>query len=118
VDEVVVPHTLLVTYDIGPHRLVTILVCTPETPQRTRVFNRNGVHYGPWTPVVGRYVRAVARKVVRQDVEILNSQAERVRGFGRRSFRHVVADQPAVWMQRVLAGQGNGCASREIVYKL
>lgn len=118
VDEVVVPHTLLVTYEIGRHRLVTILVCTPETPQRTRVFNRNGVHYGLWTPVVGRYVRAVARKVVRQDVEILNSQGARIREFGRREFRHVVADQPAVWMQRVLAGRGGGGASREIVYKL
>ncbi|HEX9632971.1 MAG TPA: Rieske 2Fe-2S domain-containing protein [Gemmatimonadales bacterium] len=118
VDEIVAPHTLLVDYAIGRHRLLTILVCTPETPQRTRVFNRNGVFYGPWTPVVGRYVRAVARKVVRQDAEILNSQAARIRETGRREFRHVVADQPAVWMQRVLAGRSGGSASREIVYKL
>ncbi len=119
VDEVVGPHTLLVTYTIGRHQLVTILVCTPETPQRTRVFNRNGVHYGLWTPLVGRYVRAVARKVVRQDVAILNSQGARIREFGRREFRHVVADQPAVWMQRVLSGKGRGCGtSRDITYKI
>ena len=119
VDEIVAPHTLRVRYEIGPHRLETILVCTPETPQRTRVFNRNGVRYGRWTPLVGRYVRWIARKVVRQDVEILVSQAERIRQFGRRDFRQVVADQPAVWMQRMLAGRGEGRGrARDIVYRL
>lgn len=116
VDEIVGPHTLRVWYQIGRHRLETVLVCTPETPQRTRVFNRNGVRYGAWTPLVGRYVRWIARKVVRQDVEILASQAERIRQLGR-DFRHVVADQPAVWMQRVLAGRG-GERTRDIVYRL
>lgn len=124
VDEIVLPHTLNVDYAIGPNRLVTILVCTPETETRTRVFNRNGVCYGLWTPLVGRYVRRVARKVVQQDVDVLSSQAERIRRFGGRDFRNVTADQPAVWMQRVLTRCARGARpdpsrrAREIVYKL
>ena len=124
VDEIVLPHTLKVDYRIGPNRLVTLLVCTPETETRTRVFNRNGVFYGRWTPLVGRYVQRVARKIVKQDVEVLNSQGERIRQFGARDFRQVTADQPAVWMQRVIARCARGGSpdpdrrAREIVYKL
>jgi phenylpropionate dioxygenase-like ring-hydroxylating dioxygenase large terminal subunit len=124
IDEIVLPHTLKVDYRIGSHRLVTILMCTPETETRTRVFNRNGVFYGPWTPLVGRYVKHVAKKIVQQDVEVLNSQGECIRQFGGRDFRQVTADQPAVWMQRVLTRCARGGSpdpdrrAREIAYKL
>lgn len=124
VDEIILPHTLRVEYTIGRRRLVTVLICTPEREMRTRVFNRTGVVYGAWTPFVGRYVRRVARKVIRQDVEILNSQGERIRQFGHRDFRAVMADQPAAWMQRVLRAYGEGRTPaagrppREVVYRL
>jgi phenylpropionate dioxygenase-like ring-hydroxylating dioxygenase large terminal subunit len=101
-DEIILPHTLKVDYRVGRRHLVTVLICTPEDETRTRVYNRTGVDYGLWTPMVGRYIERLARKVVAQDVEILNSQGECLRRFGRRDFRPVVADQPAVWLQTAL----------------
>jgi phenylpropionate dioxygenase-like ring-hydroxylating dioxygenase large terminal subunit len=124
VDEVILPHTLRVDYWIGGRaHVVTILVCTPETADRTRLFTRMGVRYGWATPFVGLYVEWITRKVVRQDLEILESQAARIAEFGGRAFRHVVADQPAVWMQRARrrleAGEAvTALRGRQVVYKL
>lgn len=124
VDEVVLPHTLLVDYWIGDTtHVATILVCTPEGPDRTRVYNRTGVRYGRFTPLATLYLRWLAARVVAQDVAILNSQAECIRRFGAREFRAVSADLAATWMHR--AGRqlatGRGPASlrrRDVVYKL
>ncbi|MGD8869581.1 MAG: hypothetical protein PVI01_18325, partial [Gemmatimonadales bacterium] len=125
IDEVILPHTLKVDYWIGDFaHIVTILVCTPENDMRTRVYTRMGVRYGRLTPIVTRYVHRVTRKVVKQDIEILNSQAERIRQYGKREFRNVMADQPATWMQRVSRACTRGehpsgaLRSREVIYKL
>lgn len=125
VDEVILPHTLRVDYWIGDSaHIVTVLVCTPEDERRTRMYTRMGVRYGFVTPIAAWYVRRITRKVVPQDIEILQSQAERIRQFGRREFRNVMADQPAVWMQRAYRRYAVGRPaagerrSREIVYKL
>src|SRR5207249_905510 len=125
IDEVILPHTLRVDYWIGDHaHVVTILVATPEDDYRTRVYTRMGVRYGWLTPLVTRYVQWVTRKVVAQDIAILNSQAERIRRYGRREFRTVTADLPAAWMQRAFRGFLEGQyptevrRTREITYKL
>jgi phenylpropionate dioxygenase-like ring-hydroxylating dioxygenase large terminal subunit len=125
VDEVILPHTLKVDYWIGDAtHVVTILVCTPEDGMRTRVYTRMGVSDGWLTPLVTRYVRRITRKVVAQDIAILNSQAARIREFGRREFRGVTADLPAVWMQRAYRRFAEGrypeatLRSRDVTYKL
>jgi len=125
VDEVVLPHTLLVDYWVGHSvHVATILVCTPEGDGRTRVYNRTGVRYGRFTWLAALYLRWLARRIVAQDVAILNSQAERIRRFGERDFRPVSADLAAVWMQRVnrlMAEQrypDAACRRRDVVYKL
>jgi phenylpropionate dioxygenase-like ring-hydroxylating dioxygenase large terminal subunit len=125
VDEVILPHTLKVDYWIGDAaHVVTILVCTPEAGERTRLFTRMGVRYGRLlTPLVGRYVEWLTRRVVRQDLAILESQAERIRGFGGRTFRNVMADQPAAWMQRARRRYEAGerpalLRTRRVVYRL
>ena len=125
IDEVILPHTLRVDYWIGDHaHVVTILVATPEDAYRTRVYTRMGVRYGWLTPLVTRYVRWVTRKVVAQDIAILNSQGERIRQYGRREFRNVTADLPATWMQRAFRLFLDGrypsapLRTREVTYKL
>jgi len=124
VDEVILPHTLWVDYHLGSRiHVVTILVCTPVTAERTLMFTRMGVRAGRLTAVVGRYVEWLTRKVVRQDLEVLERQAACIHAFGGREFRHVVADQPTVWMQRALRRLGGDVAgagerSRRIVYRL
>jgi len=125
VDEVILPHTLRVDYRIGDTaHFITVLVCTPEARGRTRIYNRMGVRYGRITPIVGRYLQRLTRKVVDQDIEILESQAERIRTFGRREFRTVSADLAAAWMQRAARRLANGRSPaeplrrRDLVYKL
>ncbi len=124
IDEVILPHTLKVDYWIGDRaHIVTILVCTPETENRTRLYTRMGVRYGHLTALVGRYVEHVTRKVVPQDLEILESQAARIAQFGGRAFRHVVADQPTVWLQRArrrldAGGEQALRPPRDITYRL
>ncbi|MGH7517933.1 MAG: Rieske 2Fe-2S domain-containing protein [Gemmatimonadales bacterium] len=125
VDEVILPHTLRVDYRMGDRaHFITVLVCTPESHMRTRIYNRMGVRYGRITPLVGWYLRRLTRKVVAQDVEILESQAARIRRFGRREFRTVSADLAASWMQRAsrLFADGRSPAEplrrRDVVYKL
>jgi len=62
VDEIVLPHTLRVDYRIGTDvHVVTIMVCTPETAERTRVHTRMGVRHGALTPLVTRYVKWLTR---------------------------------------------------------
>ncbi len=124
VDEVVLPHTLLVDYWIGDTtHVATILVCTPEGNGHTRVYNRTGVRYGRFTAIAALYLRWLARRVVAQDVAILNSQAERIRRFGARDFRAVSADLAATWMHRAYRlrdGRDPGAPlrHRDVVYKL
>ncbi len=122
IDEVVLPHTLLVDYWIGDTtHVATILVCTPEggANGRTRVYNRTGVRYGRFTPLAALYLRWLARRVVAQDVAILNSQAERIRRFGERDFRAVSADLAASWMHRAYRRDVNApLRRRDVVYKL
>ena len=118
VDEIVLPHTLRVDYRIGTGvHVITIMVCTPETPERTRVHNRMGVRHGALTPLVTRYVKWLTRKVVAQDVAVLESQAERIRQFGERSFRGVTADLPAAWYQRAGRRATRGAADRPLEHR-
>jgi len=125
IDEVVLPHTLLVDYWIGDTTHVqTILVCTPEGPDRTRVYNRTGLRYGRFTALAALYLRWLVPRVIAQDVEILNSQAERIRRFGARDFRAVSADLAASWMHRAYRRLATGpddstpLRRRDVIYKL
>jgi len=125
VDELILPHTLRVDYWMGNlAHIVTILICTPEDDRHTRVYTRMGVYYRWVTGLMTRVVERVTRKVVAQDKAILESQAETIRRFGGRSFRAVVADQPATWIQRAIRRHPEGrepsetLRRREVVYKL
>jgi hypothetical protein len=96
VDEIILPHTLRVDYRMGEDvHVITVLVCTPETAQRTRLHTRMGVRHGVLTPLITRYVEWLTRRIVAQDLAVLTSQAERIQQFGGRA-----ADSP----QLVFAG--------------
>jgi phenylpropionate dioxygenase-like ring-hydroxylating dioxygenase large terminal subunit len=80
-------------------------------------YNRMGVRHGALTPLVTRYVKWLTRKVVAQDVAVLESQAERIRQFGERSFRGVTADLPAAWYQRAGRRATRGAADRPLEHR-
>jgi phenylpropionate dioxygenase-like ring-hydroxylating dioxygenase large terminal subunit len=115
VDEIILPHTLRVDYRMGEDvHVITVLVCTPETAQRTRLHTRMGVRHGVLTPLITRYVEWLTRRIVAQDLAILTSQAERIRQFGGRDFRGVTADLPAAWYQRCTQRAAREAADRPL----
>ena len=100
IDEFIAPHTLRVDYWSGDKfHVVTLLVCTPEDDVTTRAYTRMGVYYRGLSRVVSPALELLTRVIVRQDKQILHSQAERIAAFGRRRFRSVAADTPAAWFQ-------------------
>lgn len=121
-DEIILPHTLRVDYRVGVRtHVITVLVCTPVSPTRTRMYTRMGVYYRGFTWLATRYVKYLTRKVIAQDVEILVNQTECIRRLGRRDFRAVTADQPATWLQRILRRANTSSPlprQRSVVYKL
>lgn len=119
IDAFIAPHTLRVDYWTGPGtHIITILVCTPETAERTRMYTRMAVRYGWWTRIMTPLIELLTRVVVRQDKAILNAQAETIRRFGKRSFRLVDSDQPTNAFQKVFKGRSSDPTVKVVRYKL
>ena len=100
IDNFIRPHTIKVDYRVGRAHFVTVLVCTPETASRTRVYTRQGVYMPPITPLAALVSRILTRKIVAQDKRILESQAEQIELFGRPSRPTMNADAPTRWLSR------------------
>jgi phenylpropionate dioxygenase-like ring-hydroxylating dioxygenase large terminal subunit len=96
------PHTLRVDYRFGRAHFVTILVCTPETESRARVYTRQGVRMPPVTTLATVVSRLVTARIVAQDKRILENQAAQIAFFGRPSHPTANADAPTRWLRRAL----------------
>ncbi|WP_394831082.1 aromatic ring-hydroxylating dioxygenase subunit alpha [Pendulispora rubella] len=124
-DEFIIPHTVYVEYATSDgFGAITILICTPEDEQTTRVYTRMGVKYGRFFffPATW-FVKRLVEKIVAQDKVVLEGQADNIRRFGNRRFRTVTADLPTNWIQRTLRRETEGKPQatgevREISYKL
>lgn len=90
------PNVIVIDYRFESSRFVTILVCTPETTGRTRVYTRIGTRFRWFDRLLGWFVRRVTEKVVAQDKVILEDQERNIRREGHRDFRTVTADLPSV----------------------
>lgn len=99
------PHTVRVDYRVRNTHFVTILVCTPETASRTRVYTRQGVFMPPVTTVATLVSRLVTRKIVAQDKRILENQAAQIELLGGPSQITTRADAPTRWLRRALRGK-------------
>lgn len=123
-DELILPHTVRVDYHTSDGlSVVTILVCTPEDEHTTRVYTRMGVYYGLLTTPATWFVKRLTKRIVAQDKEVLEGQADNIRRLGGRKFRTVTADLPTNWVQRAIRQYNQGTfeasgESREISYKL
>lgn len=126
IDAFIRPHTVRVDYRFGRAHFVTILVCTPETATRTRVYTRQGIFMPPFTALATLVSRFVIRKIVAQDRRILENQAAQITLFGGPSRPSANADAPTRWLRRALretapaasAGNDAGPRTEEVQYKL
>ncbi|WP_394831081.1 aromatic ring-hydroxylating dioxygenase subunit alpha [Pendulispora rubella] len=123
-DEVILPHTVRQTFSSDDGlQLITVHLCTPEDGDVIRVYSHMSVYYGRLTTFATWYVKHLAEKVIAEDKEILEGQAENIRRFGQRNFRTVTADLPMNWAQRAIRQFNEGKfesqgESREITYRL
>lgn len=117
-DAFIAPHTVRVDYRTARAHFVTILVCTPETASRTRVYTRQGVRLRPITPLATLFSLLVTRKIVAQDKRILENQAAQIRLFGGPSRISGNADAPTRWLRRALRERHIGCPPEEVQYTL
>lgn len=102
-DEYIFPHTVKVDYHMGKSHILTILTCTPIDEETTLVFTRMAVLYPFGTSIIGRFVEHITKKVVKQDKEVLESQAVTIAAFNGKNFCQTIADWPARILSQKLA---------------
>ena len=96
-DRFLMPTTSRVDYSFGPdwHYIITSQ-CTPVSERETDVYTvmtyRIRSRFGRLDPLARLLFEPISRKIIRQDVEILRSQGEQIRRFGRAEFTFVETD--------------------------
>ena len=99
VDRFIMPSIVQVTYRFGPHRqVIGHQICTPVSPFETRVFAHTVWQLGWITPLLTPFVGLVGRKILSQDLGILENQGEQIRRHGEH-FVSTAADTANVWIR-------------------
>lgn len=105
-DRFYMPNTTRVDYHFGPRGFVITSTCTPETPDRTRVYTLISYTTGSRSlgaraltrllqPLLGLYTR----RVIEQDVAIMALQGANLRAHGQEAFHHAEADLHHRWIE-------------------
>ena len=82
-DSFFAPNVTHVRYDIGGKTLFITSHSVPLDDEETLVYTDLTWRFGFWTPFVGWLVRRQARKVINQDIRVLNDQMDVLRSSGR-----------------------------------
>ncbi|MCA9300557.1 MAG: hypothetical protein KDA28_15910, partial [Phycisphaerales bacterium] len=102
-DRFYMPNTTRVDYHFGPRGFVITSTCTPETPDRTRVYTL--ISYNLGSRVISRvlkpFLRFYTRRVIQQDVDIMAIQGNNLRAHGKEAFHHSEADLHHIWIERL-----------------
>lgn len=108
-DEYLLPHTVRVDYRFGPKRhLVTVSNCTPVDDDTTRVYTTVSTRFPVISAAVSRVVRRMTDKILEQDRQILEDQAEQLRHFGGAEFVWTTPDEPCAFIARAYKLYENG----------
>jgi phenylpropionate dioxygenase-like ring-hydroxylating dioxygenase large terminal subunit len=99
-DEVLLPHTVRVTYRFGERTIVTISTSTPIDAEHTRVFTRLQVDFGVLTQPVLAALVPMTRKILDQDRVVLDDQGEQLRRHGKRFGASCKADAATAFVSR------------------
>jgi phenylpropionate dioxygenase-like ring-hydroxylating dioxygenase large terminal subunit len=92
-DQFIMPNVSRVDYDFGPDRhFIITSQCTPIAEYETEVYTMITYRFGFIGPLVRLLLEPVCRKVIRQDVKVLNAQTEQLKRFGGPRFAHIETD--------------------------
>lgn len=99
-DRFLMPTTSRVDYSFGPDRhFIITSQCTPITERETEVYTVITFRFGQIGALVKMFFAPLARRIIRQDVKILQAQAEQLQRFGESRFTFVKSDLvgPHIW---------------------
>ncbi|HEY9855198.1 MAG TPA: aromatic ring-hydroxylating dioxygenase subunit alpha [Stenomitos sp.] len=99
VDSFHMPSIVSVRYAFGPKReVVGYQICTPVNEFETEVYVHVTWRLGWLAPLIKPFVSLVGRKVLDQDLWILENQAEQIRKYGA-GFCSTGADTANMWIR-------------------
>lgn len=100
-DEFIAPYKVQVTYSQGHRKIITVSICTPETPDRTRVTTRVYVQSLPLTWILLPILRIYTKKILKQDIIVLEDQHAQIKKFGDQFKFSTAADGPISAVRRL-----------------
>jgi len=106
-DSFFAPNVTHVRYDIGDKTLFITSHSVPVDDRQTLVYTDLTWRFGLWTPFVGSLVRRQARKVIDQDIQVLNDQMDVLRCSGP-GFLDTPADRIHALVTEIREAIGDG----------
>lgn len=99
VDSFHMPSIVSVRYVFGARReVIGYQICTPVSEFETQVYVHVTWHLGVLAPLLKPFVAMVGRKVLQQDLWILENQAEQLQRYGE-DFCSTGADTATLWIR-------------------
>jgi phenylpropionate dioxygenase-like ring-hydroxylating dioxygenase large terminal subunit len=113
-DRFYMPNVTSVEYNMGKHRRLFITSQSiPETEHSTLVYTDITYNYGIWNKLAHPFVYWTAQRIIAQDVEILNAQAEIIAQYGEK-FSNSSVDIIHVFVESIRAAIANGEDPRQL----
>lgn len=117
-DRFIAPSTTEVDYQFSNQAGYWITsCCTPLTEDSTQVFTVITFRFSWLTPIIRMIFEPMARRIIRQDVEVLRDTQANLKRFGRTSFRVISQDllYPHIrqWRNALRQGAAGPEAGRE-----
>ena len=106
VDRFQLPYVTRVDYQMSEKRQYVVMSqCTPEGPERTRVFTYLAFRFVPLGGLVKLVFQPFAGVILNQDVEVLRQQTEDLRRTGAARFLYHETDAIARGIRDLIAGK-------------
>jgi phenylpropionate dioxygenase-like ring-hydroxylating dioxygenase large terminal subunit len=111
VDRFQLPYVTRVDYQMSEKRQYVVMSqCTPESPEKTRVFTYLGFRFVPLGGLIQLVFQPFASAILNQDVEILKQQTEDLRRTGAARFLYHETDAIARGIRDLIDGKSlAGC---------
>lgn len=100
-DEFIFPNLTHVEYKFGSRSFFINSQCTPVTRFKTRVYTWITYNIGPISTIMKPFLQFYTRKVITQDVEIMEQHGSVLRVLGENEFHNTGADELHLAIQKM-----------------
>ncbi len=116
-DQFFMPNVTRVEYRFGPHRHLFITSQSiPETETSTLVYTEAAFNYGIWSGLALPFVWWTAKRIIEQDVKILQIQQSVIDQYGTQ-FAHTTADTIHLFVESIRGAIADGKDPRHLSEK-